>query len=313
VSWSPNGSMVAVGGQNRQVLLWSTAERRVVQKLGESNPGIPRIQVSWSPDGSMVAIQGGGEPDNTVKVWSVADGVLLLDLKLDNIVDAVVWSPDANLLAIGQEGNVELWSVPEGRLVRTLRGDVGAINSISWSPDGTRVAAGTGRWEGDAVDFVSIGLVAVWRVEDGELLHVLAEDNMETVRSVAWSPDGHQIAAIANVPARGRFVGPYRFCGVWIWNTEQGQLEQTIPPQEGNCWTLDWSVDNLIAFGAGTDVLIASPEGEILRGLSGRNGVVESVSWSPDGSQLASAAYGGTVLVWQEKAIKQWGGKSNDR
>jgi WD40 repeat protein len=314
VSWSPDGSMVAVGGHNRQVLLWSVAEGQFVQKFGKSNPGFQQAQASWSPDVSMVAIQGGGEPDNTIKVWSVAEDALLLDLKLDNVVDVVVWSPNANLLAIGQEGDVELWSVPEGRLVRTLSGDVGAINSISWSPDGTKVAAGTGRWEerGGAFNSVSIGLVALWRVEDGELLHVLAEDNMETVRSVAWSPDNRQVAAVADVPAKGRFIGPYGFCGVWIWNTEQGELHQELPPQPGHCWTLDWSVNNLIAYGAGTDVLIASPNGEILRGLAGRNGVVESVSWSPDGSQLASAGYGGAVFVWQEKAVKQWTGKSNN-
>ena len=38
--------------------------------------------------------------------------------------------------------------------------------------------------------------------------------------------------------------------------------------------------------------------GEVLRTLTGHAASVESVAWSPDGTQLASGSYDNTVIIW---------------
>src|SRR4029434_7666714 len=57
------------------------------------------------------------------------------------------------------------------------------FNSIAWSPDGQRVAAGS-----------DDTCIYIWNASTGELEHLL-EGHQNLVRSVAWSPDGRLLAS----------------------------------------------------------------------------------------------------------------------
>jgi dipeptidyl aminopeptidase/acylaminoacyl peptidase len=73
-----------------------------------------------------------------------------------------------------------VWDVADGRELLTLKGHGSAIFSLSWSPDGKRLATGS-----------EDGTAKVWNVADGrELLTFKGH----TVWSVAWSPDGNRLA-----------------------------------------------------------------------------------------------------------------------
>ena len=71
-------------------------------------------------------------------------------------------------------------------LVGTLHGHFEAVNSVSFSPDGTKVASGS---NDDAVK--------LWDVTTGECLQTL-EGHVEEVNSVSFSPDGRKVASGSN-------------------------------------------------------------------------------------------------------------------
>jgi hypothetical protein len=75
-----------------------------------------------------------------------------------------------------------MWDVAGGRELHTLRGHTGAVRSVSWSPDGTRLATGS-------VD----GTAKVWDAAGAHELLTL-KGHAGAVRSVAWSPDGTRLA-----------------------------------------------------------------------------------------------------------------------
>lgn len=88
--------------------------------------------------------------DGRVREWNIKDGCRQESFALD-VVGGAIWclavSPDQDLLAVGSEdGRIRIFSILP-RSIEFLRGfetgKDGRILSISWSPDGSRIVAGT--------------------------------------------------------------------------------------------------------------------------------------------------------------------------
>ena len=116
--------------------------------------------MAWSPDGERLA---SGSWDNTVRVWSAADGRELAKLNgHSNTVTSVAWSPDGERLASGSWDNtVRVWSAADGRELAKLNGHSNTVTSVAWSPDGERLASGS-----------YDKTVRVWSAADGRELAV---------------------------------------------------------------------------------------------------------------------------------------------
>jgi WD40 repeat protein len=133
---------IGCGPEGGRIWLWksgSIGEPRVFKTRSNANA------VAFTPDGRTLA---SGSFDG-VKLWNLADG------KGRKIFDgpalALAYSPDGRALAIGtvkafddgEVGEIHLWDVASRRIRSTLRGDVGAIHSVAFAPNG-RVLAGGG-------------------------------------------------------------------------------------------------------------------------------------------------------------------------
>src|SRR5262249_14410315 len=95
----------------------------------------------------------------------------------------------------GDDRTVRIWSVADGKLLRTIwipvgPADVGAIYAVAISPDGSTIAAGgyTERITGGTV-------IYLFDRETGNLVRRIGDDLPEVTKFLAFSPDGRYLAA----------------------------------------------------------------------------------------------------------------------
>lgn len=102
----------------------------------------------WSPDGTRVAAVW---LDGTLGVFDAATGAVVRRLTVTNgrakpvALHGLDWSPDGRLLAVGGgDALIRLYDAATGALVDTLAGHHDLVNTVAWSPDGTRLASTAG-------------------------------------------------------------------------------------------------------------------------------------------------------------------------
>ncbi|HXJ65553.1 MAG TPA: hypothetical protein VNN79_17495, partial [Actinomycetota bacterium] len=151
VSWSPDGTRLAyVQG----------SEIRLIASDGTGSTTIPvgnlhADEVTWSPDGSRLAFTGSSSPGSAVGLY-VVDLVGGRPTKIADDAIRPQWSPDGSRIAyVGAKfphRPAATWSFtvatvrPDGSEVTTLLRTgscdcVGVFPSLTWSPDGTEIAA----------------------------------------------------------------------------------------------------------------------------------------------------------------------------
>jgi WD40 repeat protein len=92
------------------------------------------------------------------------DGVELLLVGHDDVVNKLVWSSDGTRIAsASDDGSVRIWDAETGGLLEILTYN-GPIYAMDWSPDGTKIAYGGANLSGGVpevkiVDVSDIGLM----------------------------------------------------------------------------------------------------------------------------------------------------------
>jgi WD40 repeat protein len=203
-------------------------------------------------------------------------------------VTSVAFSPDGKLLAscsCGQrnssgfciQGEIKLWEVASGSLVRTLSGHTNWVFSVAFSPDGRLLASGSG----DTT-------IKLWEVATGSLVRTFGYTGWVT--SVAFSPDGRLLAS-----------GSYDDT-IKLWEVASGREVRTLSGHTDDVFSVAFSPDGrLLASGSDDNTIklweVAS--GSLVRTLSGHTNWVRSVAFSPDGRLLASGSWDNTIKLWE--------------
>ncbi len=230
IRFSPDGQYLATGtgggGSNLSLNLWRVSDGlRLVGRIAAFTNGA--ISLSFSSDGQLLA--AAGFHATSYKIYHVPDMALVAevgnydpDLGSNVRTNAVAFSPDGQLIALGDNRGVHLRSASDGSLVRIL--NTNAPNSmktdaVAFSPDGQYVLAGV-----DIVDFQYATCIdcalKMFRVSDGTLVRTFSNGNNMTFPKIAFSPGGTIIgAAYAHDHDNGG--------AVQFWDVKTGQTLQT--------------------------------------------------------------------------------------
>ena len=154
VVFSPDGKTLAAG-DGKVIRLSNVKTGKQVAEFEGHTKGIQSI--AFSPDGAILASGAGW--DTSPRLWDVETGNCLTILKgSGDSVQSVAFNPTGEFLVSGTlNGKIDVWNVATGKRIATKKVSL-CIVEVSLSPDGTRLAVGTG-------DSESGGRVYLWDVK----------------------------------------------------------------------------------------------------------------------------------------------------
>ena len=219
----------------------------------------------FTPDGrTLVGTHDSTNPGELV-FWDARTGAVLRTLSAHaGGLTALALSPDGTVLASAgyeqplPDGEViplmnviKLWDLASGALLVRLDGHTEIVNSIAFSPGGDLLVSG-GRE----------GLVRLWSLPDGRVVHDLANGRIPTGgatfnsfgNSVAFSPDGTRVAA-----AGTDWTITSGHSGVIaLWSVADGSLAgRLLSLADANLGYITWSpAGNLLAAGSANGMRI---------------------------------------------------------
>jgi len=287
VAYSPDGQLIAGGGggyvgTSGELKVWDLKTQKLIVDLTE--PASVRWVV-FSPDGKLLAT---AEHDRTAKLRDIKTGKTLRVFKGHTSgLDTVAFSPDGKKLATTSwDKTAKIWDLNTGEVLLTLEGHEKEVYSLAFHPDGKRLVTGC-----------QDGTGKIWDVQSGkEILTLKGHD--DTMHCVAYSPSGKLIAT----------VGWDRL--IKIWDAEKGSLITELQGHSLECLAVAFSPDGKrIATVSGPWGRNQPPvPGEIilwdlvsrkqLANFRGHDQRIFGVTFSPDGTQLATASWDQTIKVW---------------
>ena len=179
ISFSPEGKLLAAAGIDSYAAIWQLSKQPQLVSPSQKLPGHNGLvrSVNFSPNGDFITTLDG---KSTVRLWNLS-GKLKKTLPIQAI--GISFTPAQHqyrFATVTLNGKVGLWNLSEKELVKEFQTLHFDAKSISFSPDGERLA--------------TVGIdktVRLWNLAGRQVAQFEFEEN---VVSVSWSRDGKQIA-----------------------------------------------------------------------------------------------------------------------
>ena len=235
--------------------------------------------VAFSPDGHRLASAG---YDGVVRVWTLGrtPRVMAQTPRGHGPIYAVAFSRKGTLASAGTDGTVRLWNARSGApLGAPLRGHLGAVVNVAFSPDGRTVASSG-----------SDGTVRLWDVAKHRAVRPPFRGHVGTVLGVAFAPDGRAMAS----------AGIDRTVRIWPVPAARS-FGAALPGSDGPQYAVAASSDGTTVAAAGVTGRVRlwnARTGALLATLTRGGAPVRAVAFGRGGTLLAAAGVDGRVRVW---------------
>ncbi|HMP03397.1 MAG TPA: NB-ARC domain protein [Gemmatales bacterium] len=234
-------------------------------KLGKIPPSVqPVLALALSPDKATLAVGRGP----TLHLFEAATGKYLRALvqpelkdasgqvlpqaQLD-LVHALAFHPQGELLAAAGFQEVILWNVKEGTIVRRFEGFADRVLALDFSPDGKLLAAGGGAPAAE-------GEWQLFDVTSGEVVAAPKQPHTDAIFGLRFSPDGKMLATAA----ADKFIK--------LWDVPGGSFLRSFEGHTHQVLDVGWRADSKLLVSAGADHVIKTWDaaaGEQVRTIGG--------------------------------------------
>ncbi len=142
VAFSPDGVKLASGLEDGTMHVWDVSSGEHMSRLDERTCGNISIEdIAFSPDGALLAPVGG----NGMCLWNLATGETVASPSKVHSFSSVEFNQTGTRVALGSSVSTAwIADTSTGERVLTLREYQDSVNSVAFSPDGTRLAAALG-------------------------------------------------------------------------------------------------------------------------------------------------------------------------
>lgn len=291
--WTPDGKQIVTRGYNG-VNVWDANNGNLIKQAANAQRDGRDGMIHMSQDGKFVSI--GNQYDNgSVKIVDLTSGSIVQTVKpIQNSTVQGALSPKGELVATwGQHYNrgggkpedealiprtIQLWDTKEGKEKEKLVSDIYQIQTVRFSPDGSKMAAGGN------------GVIQMWDVASGKLERRFAGRTGQGAQ-LLFSPDGKFISAAGTDGC------------VQTWDIASGKRAGICDGQVVNAGTLGllYRPDGqLLAWAVNVNAIEIweVPSGKKLTPSGGHTAAVNSIQFSQDSKTLVSCGNDGKMLRW---------------
>ncbi|WP_248964805.1 nSTAND1 domain-containing NTPase [Sphaerisporangium perillae] len=325
VALSSDGSRLASAGADGAVTLWDPRRRTRVATFSEHTElagtgDVYARSVAFSRDGALLAstarAPGLAATEGSIVVRDIASRRPVFRRSPEKLTDAMALSPDGTKIAVGAgNGAIELWDLPRGSR-RTLKVHREEVAALAFSADAAFLVSATGGREHPVVWDVASGTKVAAIPMDN--VHRLGFDSTDGTLATGsshhgvrfWRIAGDKVTLLSKLPERspytwdmsapaaGRIATTDEDGLITVWDLTRRQPVETYQDRSRTeAMSLAFSNDGSMLASAGIGRTIVVRE-RARTPFSGHSGAVNDIKISPDGRIVASASSDATVRLW---------------
>lgn len=230
-----------------QKFFHSNSFPRLTYDLTKSGMSEGNVKINPQATQAVFIIDDEDLMQSTIGIWDLQTASLIATFDIDEMVGLIAWNPEGNKFAIDfDEGTgIKIWDA-QTRTLKDIQQESGwSAHDISWSPDGTKIAAGASN---DTIRIINI---------ETELCQAILTPAIGVITNVAWSPNGEKIAIVGNeydcvkifdvTTGECQAVFEYlntNFIFSIAWNSDGSKIAVASQPESANAIISVWNVCN---------------------------------------------------------------------